>query len=301
MLEFAKNLSHSGEAFSLSASLIWAFAIILFRISGRTVHPLGLNFFKVIIAIPLITAATLFIGQPLFPALPWDDYWFMLLSGIIGIGFADTLLFACLNRLGAGLSAIVSCAYSPFVILLSVVFLDEKMEGRQIIGVLMIISAIFTIARKKSAMPIPRKDLFTGITLGIVSMFSMAVGVTIMKPILNHSPVLWTMLIRTVGGVLFLAFAISAHPQRRIIKKTMLSLQNWKPMLPGSFLGGYVAFIAWTAGMKFTQASVASALNQMNTVFVFLFGVILLKEQATKGKLMALLLGLIGAFLVTFY
>lgn len=301
MLESIKNLPHSGEVFALSASLIWAFAIILFRISGRTVHPLGLNFFKVIVAIPLLTVTILFLGQPLFPALPWNDYGLMLLSGIIGIGFADTLLFACLNRLGAGLSAIVNCTYSPFVILLSVVFLNEKMRGWQFFGVLLIISAILTISRKKPGMHIPRKDLLTGIALGIISMFSMAVGIMIMKPILNHSPVLWALLTRSAGGVLYLGFVILAHSQRHKIWKATFSIQNWKAMLPGSFLGGYVSFMAWTAGMKYTQASVASALNQMSTVFVFLLGVILLKEKATKGKLIALLLGLIGAFLVTFY
>jgi len=51
--------------------------------------------------------------------------------------------------------------------------------------------------------------------------------------------------------------------------------------------------------MKFTQASVASALNQMHTIFIFVLGVIFLKEGITLRKTIALLIAVIGVLLVT--
>jgi drug/metabolite transporter (DMT)-like permease len=72
-------------------------------------------------------------------------------------------------------------------------------------------------------------------------------------------------------------------------------------MIPASILGGYVAFFAWTGGMKFTQVSVASALNQMSTIFIFLLGIIFLKEKTTKGKIAALIMGVLGSLIVLIF
>jgi len=69
-------------------------------------------------------------------------------------------------------------------------------------------------------------------------------------------------------------------------------------MLSGSFLGGYAALIVWMAGMKYAMVSEASVLNQMNSVFIFILGVIILKEPATLKKILALGIAFCGVILV---
>ncbi len=301
LFETLQNIVNSGEALSLGAALFWAFAMILFRISGRTVHPLGLNFVKVTLASALLIATIKLAGQPVFPSYSSHDYLLLILSGVIGIGIADTLLFASLNRLGAGLSAIVICSYSPFVIILSYFFLGERMNGPQLFGVLLIISAIWTISQKKHAESLSRKALISGVILGILSSFLMAVGIMIMKPILNNSSLLWTLLMRSLAGSALIFIILLFHPHRNKIWKAAFSPQNWRAMIPASILGGYVAFIAWTGGMKFTEVSIASALNQMSTIFIFLLGIIFLKEKTTKGKIAALIMGVLGSLIVLIF
>jgi drug/metabolite transporter (DMT)-like permease len=55
----------------------------------------------------------------------------------------------------------------------------------------------------------------------------------------------------------------------------------------------------WIAGMKHTQASIASALNQMSTIFIFVLAAIFLKEKVTRTKLLAVVLAMLGALLVS--
>jgi len=52
------------------------------------------------------------------------------------------------------------------------------------------------------------------------------------------------------------------------------------------------------AGMKYASVSEASVLNQMNSVFIFVLGVIILKEPATQKKIFALGIALCGVVLV---
>lgn len=300
-MEAVLNFSFKGEFFSLASALIWAVAVILFRISGRTVHPLGLNLFKSILAAFLFIITMFLISRPLFPGASIKNYSLLLLSGVVGLGLSDTLLFACLNRLGASLTAIIDCSYSPFVIILATIFLSESMKIFQLLGVFLIITAVISISYEKNNMPIPSKVLLTGIALGITAMFTMAISIIIIKPILDKSSILWASLIRTIGGILFTGGALLVHPERRSILSRTLFPSNWKPMIPGSILGGYLALIAWMVGMKFTQASVASALNQMSTIFIFILGVIFLREGINSRKTIAMVMAIAGLLLVILF
>jgi drug/metabolite transporter (DMT)-like permease len=293
-----QNLVFLGKLLALGSALIWAFSYILFRISGRTVHPLGLNLVKSLVSCLFILPTLWLLHQPVVPSLPLESYGLLFLSGIIGIGISDTLLFESLNRLGASLSAIVNCSYSPFVIILASLFLFEKMTLWQLAGVVFIILAVVMISYKNSQNHIPRKNFVVGILLGLLAMFAMAVSIILMKPVLANSSVLWATLVRTIGSLAFLFPVIQFHSRRRHIYRSILSSQNWKPMLSGTFLGGYAALIPWMAGMKYASVSEASVLNQMNSVFVFVLGVIILKEPATRKKILALGIAFGGVVLV---
>ncbi|MBD3414787.1 MAG: EamA family transporter [Candidatus Aminicenantes bacterium] len=297
-MENPQNLLFLGKALALGSALVWAVAIILFRISGRSVHPLGLNLVKSLVSCALLVPTIWILHQPLFPSLPFQSYGLLLLSGVIGIALSDTLLFESLNRLGASLSAIVSCSYSPFVIIMASLFLLERMTLWQLVGVALIIAAVVLISHRNGVNTVPQKQLVAGIILGLLAMLAMAFSIVLMKPVLTHSSILWATLMRTVGGLALLFPVIQLHPRRRKIYQNILSTQNWKPMIPGSVLGGYVALVAWMGGMKYALVSVASVLNQTNSVFIFILGVIFLKEPATRKKVVALGLAFLGVVLV---
>jgi drug/metabolite transporter (DMT)-like permease len=51
-------------------------------------------------------------------------------------------------------------------------------------------------------------------------------------------------------------------------------------------------------GFKYTQASVASALNQTASLFTFILAVWILREPVTRRALMGLALGLLGVIIM---
>lgn len=296
-----QKFSHLGEILALSSAIFWALAVILFRISGKTVHPIGLNLFKNIFSALLIILTFLALKEPILLNLPWTDYLLMGLSGLIGIALSDTLFFYALNFLGAELVAIVDCTYSPFIIGLSILFIGERMKTIQILGVLLIIFAVLLIAQKKNEETISRRKLLSGIALGILAMFFTAVGIVMVKPLLNHFSVLWASLLRLLGAIISLGIFIIFYPAPQRILRPLFSTSNLKIVIPASFLGAYLGLIAWLGGMKYTQASIASALSQMNTIFIFILAAIFLKEKITTGKIVAIVSAFSGAFLVSFF
>lgn len=292
------NLSNFGETLALTTAIVWAISVILFKKSGETASPLGLNLFKNTLTLLLIPPTMLVFGQPLFRPAPLNDYVLLMLSGVLGIGIADTLFFRSLNLLGAARSAIVDCLYSPVIIILSVFWLGERLTIAQAVGAFIIVSAVFTIGREKGLVQITRRQLIAGILLGATSMLAMGIGIVMIKPLLDRSPVLWTIEIRLIGAAVSLFILLGFCRERRKVVQSIMEAKGWKYMIPGSFLGTYIALMFWIGGMKYAPASIASALNQTSNIFIFVFAAIFLKESITRYKLIGMALAVIGVFLV---
>jgi drug/metabolite transporter (DMT)-like permease len=299
-MDFTK-IPYLGEIMALGTAIIWATSVIFFKKSGEKVHPIGLNIFKNLLAFILFIFTMILLDIDFYnPDVSLNDYGLLLISGVLGIGVGDTLFFMCLNRLGAGLTAIVDCCYAPIAIGLSFMYLGESLTWFQILGVILILSAIIAATYKKSEQSIDQKNLILGIIFGVFGLFFMAVGVVIIKPVLDTQSLIWVTEIRLLGGILILLPMIYFHRQRRSIIKSTFDMKQRSNMIIGSFLGAYLAMIFWLGGLKYTQVSTASALNQTTNIFIFVFAAIFLKESITKQKTIGIISAMIGAAMVTF-
>lgn len=294
------SIPYFGEILALTTAVVWAVAVVLFKKSGESVHPIALNLFKNVLAAALLLPTLHFVNVSLFWPAHARDYLLLLLSGALGIGIADTLFFMSLNILGAGLSAIVDCLYSPMVIAFSFVFLGERLTLLQGVGVLLILSAVLGVTSGKWVVEIPRKDLLRGSLLAFAALFFMAAGIVMAKPILERSPLIWTTEWRLLGGIVTLLVVLLVHRDRRRIMSTLTTSRNWGYTISGSWVGAYLAMILWLGGMKFTQASTASALNQTSNIFLFIFAALFLREPVTRARIVGIVIGVAGAYLVTF-
>jgi drug/metabolite transporter (DMT)-like permease len=295
---------YAGEVYSLLCAIFWAFAVVLFRKSGERVPPVALNLFKGAFALALFVPTMLVLGTPFLPAdqTRWD-WGVLLLSGVIGIGVADTLFFASLNRLGAGGSAIVDCLYSPMVVLSSFVYLGEPLGWGIVFGMSLMMGAILvgTWAPAQARTEAQRNELLIGTSLGALSMVLMAVGIVLAKPVLDGAPVLWSTTVRLAGGVLFLALHAALPGERAAAWAALRPSRSWRVTVPAALLGTYLSLIVWIAGMKYTQASRSGIINQSSTLIIPLLAAVFLKEPLTRRKVGAVLLGFAGVMLVTLW
>ena len=294
------TIPYIGEIFSLATALTWAMAVILFKKSGESVHPIALSLFKDVLAIGLLIPTIYIMYGNLSYRADFYDYLILFISGCLGIGLGDTLFFMSLNKLGASLIAVVDCLYSPAVIILSFLFLGENLSLYQMIGVILIVAAIAVVIEIRSSGPISKQNLYLGILLGILSILANALGIVIVKPILEKTPILWATQIRLMGGVVVLILALLFQRRRRPILRSLISIGSWPYTFIGSFMGAYVSMMLWLGGMKYTQASISASLNQTSNIFVFVFAAIFLKETMGIRKILAIILAVLGAFIVMF-
>jgi drug/metabolite transporter (DMT)-like permease len=294
---------HAGEFYSALCALIWAIGVVLFKKSGERVTPIPLNLFKDVVGLILFTITLLLLGIPiLHPERTNADWLILMISGAIGIGIADSLFFASLNRLGAGRSAIVDCLYSPFIILCSFCYLDESIGFSLVLALGLMTAGILIGAwnPEKTESARQKAQVRIGVALGVASMFLMAVGIVMAKPVIDRSDPWWATTIRLLGGVILLSFIGANRRYRSEVLRCFRPGPLWKVTMPTAVVGAYIAMFFWIAGMKYTDTTIASVLNQLSTIFVIVLATLFLKESLTVRKLIAIALGFAGGVIAAF-
>jgi drug/metabolite transporter (DMT)-like permease len=294
------SIVESGEFYSVACAVLWSGATILFRKSGEHVPPVALNLFKNTVALALFLITLPILGRAFVPSdQTWREWLVLLLSGAVGIGIADSLFLSSLNRLGAGGNAIVSALYAPFAVLASFVYLRESIGPLLVVATGMMVAAIllgtWQPPRPAGAPPDPLRT-FSGVLVGALAMFLMAVAIVFAKPVLDRSDPWWATSVRLLGGILFLAGQGLVQPQRRAaIVRCFRPSRQWWVTVSAAVLGAYLAMIVWIVGMKYSQASTAAVLNQTSTLWTVLLGWLVLREKLTTRKALAMALAFGGA------
>lgn len=293
-----------GQSCALLTAISWAYALVLFKLSGERIPPIALNLYKNAVGLVLLVvtlAVLIAAGRDSFALLTEHpaDICLLLLSGMIGIAIADSMLFFSLNLIGVGLMAVIDCTYTPIIILFSWGLLDEKLTVFHYIGTGLIVAGVFVVTRHKPPADRTRAQLCVGMLLGVGAIATMAIGIVMVKPILETFPLIWATTIRLAAGFGFLALFALLGRNWRAHWAVFRPTRTWKHALPASILGTYICLILWIAGFKYTYASVAAALNQTSVVFAGLFAALILREHFGGRKLTALILAVVGVFVVT--
>jgi drug/metabolite transporter (DMT)-like permease len=289
-----------GDLFALGSALANSFAVIFMRVAGYQIPPLSLNFFRVCVGVVLTVLTLVVLGEPLLVALPAVDYWRLIISAVLGIAVADTMIAASINRLGASVQALANCAYTPAITLVGFVMYGEMLNSWEIIGGLLVVSGVFVGAVMKPETT-SVKNLWMGIALAAGAHITMGVAILMVRDIYREVSLIWVSGFRlSIAALAIWVFAQIRYP-RQLRSELLLGFVRpdmWRSLIPMAVLGPYVAMLCWIAGFKYLEAGRAAIYNQMATVFIILLAYFLLGEKITARKMLGVVLALIGAMVV---
>lgn len=287
-----------GEFFSLSCALAWASAVILFKKSGEHLQPFSLNLIKNAMVLPLFAFTVLAVEGSTLPPIPPDHLAIVLLSGLLGIAAGDTLYFHALNSIGASRMAVAQALYSPSVILLSFVYLGERLGVWQFVGVGLVLGGIVLVTWSRDRRSADARALRIGVAWAVFSVFLMALGVVLAKPMLEQYSFLWVVTLRVVAGFVGMLVIAVARRQLASLWNDYRGVTHWRTIVAGAVVGTYISMMLWLAGYKYTQASIAAVLNELAAVFILPLAAIFLKEQVRPRQVFGVALALAGVVLV---
>jgi len=287
-----------GEILALACAVAWATAVILYKYVGNSMGANTLNLVKNIFGLCLLLPTALIFEGFSIPQLSLTTFGIIFVSGYFGIAIADTLYLQALRYIGASRTAIVSSLYSPFVVLLSMVFLGERLALWQWLGFFLVMIGIFVVVYQRTNDRLDSRVLMKGALMAAFSIFLTAAGVVAMKPVLVNDGFFWIVSLRMLAGVLGMFLYLAIRGQ---IKSTWQLVRHsdhkWRAIVIASFCGSYMALLFWLGGFKYTEASIASVLNETANIFIVLMAAMFLKEMLNWRKILGAILTFSGVII----
>ena len=283
-----------GEFFALGSALVWAFAIILFRLAGDALPAFELNLYKNLLGFGLLVPTLLLVEGLSWPDLSLAETGVALLSGYLGIAVADTWYLRALHLMGASRTGIVASLLSPFVILLSVLFLGETLRGWQLFGFALVMSGILLVTWNRNRRSVDAEKVRRGVMYGAAAMFLMAVGIVMVKQILETRSFLWTTEIRLAGGLAGMFAYTLLRRRTGELRRNFSQPLPWVSLTIAGVLAAYVSMMMWLAGYKLIPASEASILNETANAWIVFLAWLVLGESLEPRKLFGLILTFAG-------
>jgi drug/metabolite transporter (DMT)-like permease len=270
------NVTHSipyiGELAAITSALIWAFASILFERLGKTIRPIEMNLLKGVLAFLFLGATSLILGEKLAALTPLMLV-YLIISGVVGIGFGDTAYFAALNDLGTRITLLCCVLAPPMTAGVAYLLLGETLKPNAWIGILITLAGVAWVITEQTGgeNPAARKHLWRGLIWAVLANLAQAVGAVISRMTLTQSSItaLQTGVIRLAAGSvsILIWMAIRREPIGRWIK-TGTSPKLWRDILMAVTFGSCMAIWMQQVALQNTEAGIAQTLLSTSPIFI---------------------------------
>lgn len=290
------DLKLLGMGAALGSAASWAIGSILFKRIGETVTPFGMTLSKGVVSLLLLGAVLFATG---YGDLPGGALGLLLLSGILGIAFGDTLFFAALQDLGPIGLIVFFMAGQILTALMAILFLGEMPGPGEWTGIAVVLAGIAMvlmtqISRDESQRP----TRLRGIMLGFFSMLAMSLSLIIAKPALASVSTMTATFIRMAAGTLgMLLFGLLTGRVREWLN----------PFSDTKMIAGFVLSVCvvtfggfWLSlvAIKHVEIAIANALGAAEPLFVIPLAVVFLKERVTLMEIAGAVLTVFGVVLL---
>jgi drug/metabolite transporter (DMT)-like permease len=224
----------------------------------------------------------------------------LIVSGVLGIAFGDTLFFAALKELTPHTLIMLLTGGQVLTVLMAVAFLGEKPTPTAWLGIALVISGIFLVVRANLSGE-KKKSPLKGIILGGLSVACMSTSYVIAKKPLDEpgSAMEATFIRMVAGGITMLV----------IFLFTGQAKNWWQPFRNSGLLGQFFLSVAmitfggfWLTFVAFKQldVSIASTLTSVEPLFVLPLGLIFLREKVTLTAVAGSIVAVTGIALICF-
>ena len=270
----------------------------LFTFAGRQVGSMVVNRSRLLLAIVFLTIAHLALGQPL-PVNVEAGRWFWLgISGIVGLVLGDAFLFQAFIWIGPRLSMLMMSLAPILATLLAWLFLSEQLTSQQVLGILITLLGVSWVIRERNGQQ--EKDLLDsrhyllGILCGLGGATGQAAGLILAKKgLVGDFSALSGTLMRMLAAAVTLWLFTLLRGQARFTLQQLASRPNASLfILGGAFAGPFLGVTLSLLAIQNTQVGIASTLMALPPVFLLPVGYFVFKErfgwQAITGTALAM-------------
>jgi len=219
----------------------------------------------------------------------------LLLLGVLGVFVHQILQATALLTINAS-SAGWLISFSPiFTVLLSMIFLHEKMNFTKAAGMVLAVIGVLLVTTTRSGQSF-EFSLTLGFILMLVSTLNWAIYSVLFKNLqIPYPPIVVTFYMSLLGLILTIPFIIR---NKGLGSLSMLTSTEWAHLL---FLGVFVTGIAywyWGKALEVLEASKVSMFLYLEPLATFIAAILLLQEKVLLISIAGGIIIIIGVIIV---
>jgi drug/metabolite transporter (DMT)-like permease len=286
-----------GQILAIIAALTTAENSIVYSYLGKNVSVRASVHVRLWIATPIIILLALFVEGNFFVQASLANWIILLLSGLFGYLFCDSLLFWAFTNIGPRESMVIMTLNPIFSTFLSYLFFSEVLSAIQMFAIIITITGIviLILTKNKETDTIKKKNQSKGTIFAFLAAILQATSNILAKSALTNLGPIGTNSIRMIGGlvgaVLFTLFI------RKEFKSDFIAFKNKKNLsllVLASVSGPVIGMSLLLMAFNYSPVGLATAIVQTSPIFVLLYELVFMKKRVSPLGIIGTIISVIG-------
>lgn len=266
-----------GEVAAVVTSCLWTFTSLFFTSAGKKIGSLSVNAYRTIMALAfLVLTHAILVGTAL-PMATNEQWFWMGVSGVVGLGIGDLAYFGALVAIGPRRSVLLMALSPIFASIAAYLILGEILPTLAAVGIAITLGGVVVVIleeeERSGEEPVSTKLRSYGAFLGLIGAVGQGVGLVFAKkgiylnPEMTLDPLSAT-LMRMILGALFVWTAALVAGRLRELRKAMKSREGISYTAAGAFIGPFLGVTLSMVAVTYTDAGVAQTLMSLMPVLI---------------------------------
>ena len=269
-----------GETAAVCTSILWTACSILFASAGRRIGPLSVNAYRIVMAMVLLSIAHLAIYKTVVPPANHAQWFYMGLSGVIGLALGDFGYFGALVLIGPRRGVLLMSLAPIFSAVTAYLVLGEVLRAWDLIGMALALSGVALVILEE---PIDEREIsprrghkFYGVLCGLAGSLGQGIGLVVSKygmiaaggPAVRPLNPLSATLVRMIVAGAFVWLTVVLSGRLKHVLKARHDAQAMRRTFAGAISGPFLGVWLSMVAVTYTIAGVAATLMALMPVMV---------------------------------
>lgn len=275
-----------GEIAALLTAACWTVTAMAFESAGKRVGALSLNLIRLVIGLVFLAVFNAIFNDGFLPSATSYQWFWLVLSGVVGFVLGDLFLFRAFILIGARISMLIMALVPPIAALIGWITLGEVLSGMEFLGMGITLSGIVMVIStkldlKNGAFSLKRKmgPLVLGILLALGGAIGQAAGLVLSKKGMQSMNAFEATQIRIMAGVVGFTLVITLFKRWGHLLGALKDFKAMKFMTLGSFTGPFLGVSFSLLAVQHTDTGIAATLMALTPVMIIPAAILLNKER----------------------
>lgn len=297
------DLNIVGEAAAIIASGFWTICSIFFTSAGKKIGSLSVNAYRTVFAVVFVALTRAVLLGSLLPVASSTQWFWMGLSGVLGLSIGDSGLFAAYLTIGPRRSLLLMALSPIFAAIGAYLMLGETIPAFDIVGMAITLAGVVVVILEREEqsgeLPIAKKLKGYGVLFGLIAAAGQGTGLVFAKkgidlyPGVTLDPLSATLMRMILAALaLWVVLPIAGRwPELRSAAKNRKGIRDTTAAaILGPFLGVTLSMFAVT----YTQTGVAQTLLSLMPVMIIPVVWVLYRQRTSWRGILGALTAVIG-------